>query len=85
MDNPATEGVLRFCVEMNVDLREMRDWEPGEIRAFFNGLALTREAAQHARARIRAARQVALPALPSPPEGRARAERGAVLGAADDA
>lgn len=39
--NPKIEtiGTLRFHVDLSVNLREMKDWEPARIAAYFRGLA----------------------------------------------
>jgi hypothetical protein len=46
---PTAEGVLHFSFEINVNLREMRDWPPQCIRQFFDGIARAREAVNFAR------------------------------------
>jgi len=34
------EGVLRFAVDVDIDLNEMATWEPQLITRFFDGLAM---------------------------------------------
>lgn len=43
------EGVLRFSLELNIDMAEMREWPAPCVTAFFDGIARAQEAVAYAR------------------------------------
>jgi hypothetical protein len=54
------DGVLHFSLNLDVDMRELREWTPAELGAFFAGIARAQEAASVARTRLveKAAREL---------------------------
>ena len=69
MTAPAiSEGVLRFSLDICVDMNEMKRWPPQCIRAFFDGISRAEEATNCAREAIASERRnpVASPAAARP-------------------
>jgi hypothetical protein len=50
--NVDPEGVLRFNLEIKVELAEMKEWPVGCVQAFFDCIAKAREATVFAREEI---------------------------------
>ena len=46
MSKQTTDGIIAFCVQIKIEATQMSTWEPERIKAFFDGLAQAKSAAE---------------------------------------